>query len=199
MKHYISKVFKTEKNRPIYFSDDGTPYYGTIDGNYVSAVEARPILEDLVFKNPKSVETVIPLPNMTQERPKSVFHDNDAVDFDVRNKTKKNKSKNKKLIAREKRKSRSTKAKPSKEYAWQKQQLEAETDEDKNILKRYNDYLDYIREDFDDNDSCFGRYNCRCSDCIWDDYYERHYDDDYYDDYYEDYYDDYYYSKRRFW
>lgn len=193
MKHYISKVFKTEKNRPIYFNDEGTPCYGAIEGDYVSAVEARPIMEELVYKNPSPVETVIPRPNTSQERPKSVYHDKDAVDFDVRKKTKKNKSKNTNLIAREKRKSRSTKAKPSKEYAWQKQQLEDETDEDKNIIDCYNDYLDLrvFKYDFDDNDSCSGRYNCRCSGCIWDDYYDRHYDDDYFDDYFDDYHDGY--------
>jgi hypothetical protein len=195
MKRYISKVFKTEKNRPIYFDDDGIPCYGAIEGDYVSAVEARPIMEELVYKNPSPVETVIPRPNTSQERPKTIFHDKDAIDFDVRKKTKKNKSKSKDLIAREKRKG--SKVKPSKEYAWQKQQLDDETDEDKDIFDQYENYLEYIRDDrydWNDTDSCTRKFNCRCSECIWDDYYERRYDDDYYDDYYDSYY-----RVRRYW
>jgi hypothetical protein len=182
MKKYISKNFNTDRNRPIYFNDDGIPFYGPIEGNYVSAVEAGPIMEFPVIKEPQPVDTIVPRLNTSQNKSKSIYHDKDAVDFNVRKrlskKTKKNKNKDK--ISKEKRKS--SKEKHCKENAYQKQSEFFEE-----MDTNYEDYDDYDDYDYPDYESDFSYYSFNFGRYAIDnvDYYDF---DDYEIDSYSEYY-----------
>lgn len=184
MKKYISKNFNTYKNRPIYFDESGEPWYGAIEsGDYLSAIEAGPMMRRPIVKNPKPVESVVPAKNYTQDTPKSVYHDRDAIELDITTtKTKTKKLKKNSKIAKEKRKS--SKTKHNKEYAFKKQtdflqetaheirdefgDYYSPSDFDYNSVWRY-DFDDYSFREYDLDDYCSG-YECRCFDCRYENF-----------------------------
>lgn len=195
MKNYISSAFKTYKGRPIYFDKGGIPWYGTLPNDYLSAVESRPIMADLICYKPKQVETIVKSISTTQDKPKTVYHDQDVIDFDVKKKTHRKPTKDKKRYEREKRKSK--KVKHDKENAWTKQELAETTDDD------YDDYDDYCSfhyngyddDYYDDEDYfyCTRKRMCSCDTCYYDKMFQADLYDMYEQDRYEEWYNDYYY------
>lgn len=149
-KHFISPLFKTDKDRPVYFDDNCVPRYGRKEGDYSSAIQSGfPIFYDIVIPDPKRVETVIP----TTEKKVVQYHikvmDNDKL-YDTVSFRKKDTSRKRKPDKRrlsEKRKGK--KERVSKEIFWIKNSECIETEP---IIDDTNDnYDDNYDEDYDYN------------------------------------------------
>lgn len=164
-KHFISPLFKTDKDRPIYFDENGYPYYGTKKGNYASAIQCGfPLYCEFEILDPDPVDTVIPKIEKKQIIPQKKIMDNDTlyekISFRKKNTSTKKIKKDKRRLS-EKRKY--NKDKISKETFWEKQntcldpEMLTEPDpiedppEDYDTDYNYNTY-DYDSEDFDDTD-----------------------------------------------
>lgn len=120
-KHFISPLFKTDKDRPIFFNDDGVPCYGTKEGDYSSALMCGfPIFYDIIIPDPERVEYVIPTTEKKSVQYQIKVMDNDKlydkVSFRKKDTFRKRKPDKRRLS--EKRKS--SKERISKELFWEK-------------------------------------------------------------------------------
>lgn len=174
MRRFISSEFQTDRGRPIYFNEQGVPYYAPLPNNYASAVEAGPILQELVVKSPKPVESIIPKESFTQDKPEKVYFDCD-ISVSV--------ERNKKTKYRKKSKDNRKRNKHSKENFWNKVSFDTECEYERIDTPLYGVECDCYNCYYCDDYSC----TCYCKYC--EEYRE-------YEDYWGDYYYDYYYDRR---